>query len=191
MGGATSFFDPTSVAGNDTGFNAAVSAPHTPTHWYAVRTRPRHEKTVEAELRAHCIESFVPTIIETHYWSDRKKRVQVPVFPGYAFVNIPMTTPLRVAVLRSNGVLNFVGEQNSGTVIPNEEIECVRRLIATQVPFHPHPFLRAGQRVMIRGGSLDGTTGILSECGRRLVVTVNAISQSLSIIVNGQDIRPI
>jgi transcription antitermination factor NusG len=191
MGGAMHVFQQPVARTNVEAFNTTPFTLDQEPHWYAVRTRPRHEKTAETELRTKGIEAFVPTLTETHYWSDRKKRVEVPVFPGYAFVNIPLTSMMRLAVLRVNGIVSFIGTQNHGTPIPNEQIECVRKLIVTQTPFHSHPFLKVGQKVVIRGGALDGTTGILSECGRRLVVSVDAISQSIALVVTGHDVRPV
>jgi len=191
MGGAASIFNPGMSASSAVGIgipNCDVATAES--QWYAVRTRPRHEKRVEAELQRKGIESFVPTIFETHYWSDRKKRVEVPVFPGYTFVNIPLTLWMRVAVLRVQGVVSFVGSENYGTPIPAEQIETVRKLVQSETPFVSHPFLKVGQKVEIKSGALAGTAGILTECGRRLVISVDAIAQALSIVVTGYDVRP-
>ena len=41
--------------------------------WYALHTRARHEKAVERRLRDQGMETFLPTAVEVHRWSDRKK----------------------------------------------------------------------------------------------------------------------
>ena len=54
--------------------------------WYAVSLRSRHEKKAHAELLRRGIERFLPLIGEVHLWSDRKKKVMVPLCRGYLFV---------------------------------------------------------------------------------------------------------
>ena len=92
-----------------------------------------------------------------------------------------------------DGVLRFVGPGGLGISIPEEQIEAVRRLVAEQLPYCSHPFLKIGQRVRIRGGSLDGVEGILtSRSGdRTLVVSIDAIQSSLAVRIEGYDVEPI
>jgi hypothetical protein len=84
-----------------------------------------------------------------------------------------------------------VGPHGEGTPIPDEQIEFVRTLLARKVPFASHPFLKVGQRVRIRGGSLDGLEGIFkSQNGKNtLILSLDAIQRSLSIHLNGYDIE--
>jgi transcription antitermination factor NusG len=161
--------------------------------WFAVQTRPRHEKKVIAELAFKGITNFLPLAKETHRWSDRRKTVEVPLFPGYAFVNLQPSPESRQAVLRVPGVLNFVGAQNHGLPIPDSQIDDVRRLLASELSFSEFPFLKIGQRVVIRGGALDGMEGTLAghNGSRRLIVSIEAIQRSLSISIEGYDVKPV
>src|SRR5690348_7529424 len=77
--------------------------------WYAVQTRPRHEKKVCAEMQQKHIESYLPLLTQTHYWTDRRKLVEVPLFPGYVFLRASLDPSVCVSVLRIWGVLSFVG----------------------------------------------------------------------------------
>ena len=160
-------------------------------HWYAVQTRPRHEKKIVAELSEKGIDSYLPLLNQVHRWSDRRKLVQVPLFPGYVFVHAQLDSEVRVAVLRSWGALAFVGPQREPLPIPESEIEHIRTLLATKIPLTPYPFLKVGQHVRVRGGALDGLEGILVTNGaRRLVISVATIQRSLSITIEGYDIEP-
>src|SRR5947209_543503 len=94
------------------------SVPTETSSWYAVHTRSRHEKRVETELRQKGITVFLPLISETRKWSDRKVKVDLPLFSCYLFVNIPATPEVRVAVLRTPGVLAFVGGNQLDASIP-------------------------------------------------------------------------
>ena len=94
-------------------------------------------------------------------------------------------------VLRTPGVLAFVGSGGEGTPIPDEQIEILQTAIREKIPCAAHPFIRIGQRVRIRGGSLDGTQGILVRQGsdQSVVVSVELLQRSVAIRVEGYDIE--
>src|SRR5918912_2597065 len=97
--------------------------------WYAIHVRARHEKKVADELKAKGIDTFLPLQVQVNQWSDREKRVEVPLFPCYAFVNVVLTPETRVAVQRGYGVLGFVGRALEPTPIPETEIGAIRQLL--------------------------------------------------------------
>ena len=159
--------------------------------WYAVQTRPKHEKKVAAELKEKSVNAYLPLLAQIHRWSDRRKLVETPLFPGYLFVRAHLEPEFRVSVLRVWGVVNFVGSQREAIPIPDSEIESIQSLLSSKIPLSPYPFLKVGQRVRVRGGALDGLEGILlTNDGKRLVVSVGAIHRSLSIAIEGYDVEP-
>jgi len=162
-------------------------------NWFAIRTRSRHEKVVERQLQGQGIDVFCPVISQIRQWSDRRKLVESPLFPGYAFVRIAPSPEEKVRVLRTIGVVELVGRRGQAIPIPNEQIEAVRVLIASKTPFTKHGFLKVGQRVRVRGGSLDGVEGILvaQNGSRNLVISVEPIQRSLSIRIEGYQIEPL
>jgi transcription antitermination factor NusG len=155
--------------------------------WYAIRTRSRHEKMVSDQLEQKGIETFLPLVKRVQKWSDRIKEVEWPLFAGYNFVRVVLSSPERLRVLRAHGVVGFVGINGSGTAIPESQIQDIRTLLASKVPFEEHPFLKVGQRVRIRGGSLDGVEGVLAAQNgdQSLVISLEPIQRSLSIRVQG------
>ena len=159
--------------------------------WYAVQTRSRHEKLAAYHLQMRGVAQYLPTVIETHRWSDRRKRVELPLFPGYVFVRCIDSNARRVVVLRTPGVVRFVGPSPSGTVIPDEQIESVRTLVERNLPWTSYPFLKAGQRVRVRGGALDGVEGVLVRRNGEdsLIISVDAIQRSLSVSIRGYNIE--
>ena len=58
--------------------------------WYAVTTRSRHEKVVAEQLWQKEIECFLPLREVLSTWKDRRKKIQLPLFPGYLFVHVPI-----------------------------------------------------------------------------------------------------
>lgn len=159
--------------------------------WYALQTRARHEKIVAERLGMRGVHTFLPTATEVHRWSDRKKKVEVPLFSCYLFARLAPAKVDRLRVLCVEGVFSFVGRRGEGLPIPDAQIEAVRSLVESQLPCSSHPFLKIGQRVRIRSGSLDGLEGILvSRNGdSTLVISVDAIQRSLAVRVDGYHIE--
>src|ERR1700722_1989765 len=151
-------------------------------HWYGLQTRPRHEKIVAHRLAERGVTTFLPLVTEVHRWSDRKKSVELPLFSCYVFAKFVPNRVERLRVLRVEGVFGLAGAQGEGTPIPHSEIDAVRSLVETEIPWSSHPFLKIGQRVRIRSGALDGMEGILvSRNGdRSLIISVEAIQRSLA-----------
>ncbi len=161
--------------------------------WYALHTRARHERVVENRLHEHGLETFLPVVQEVHRWSDRKKKVEVPLFSCYVFVRCALRPEERAVVHRIDSVLGFVGVRGSGIPIPDEQIESVRTVLAQTAPWRSHPFLKVGQRVRVRGGALDGIEGeFLSENGdHSLIISIDAIQRSMAVRIEGYDVVPL
>jgi transcription antitermination factor NusG len=159
--------------------------------WYAVQTWPRYEKKVAGEFQRKEVEAFLPLVASEHQWSDRRRVVQLPLFPGYVFVRIGPAQNARVPVLRANGVVGFVGSRGTGAPIPDSEIDSVRLLLDRGISLEAYPFLNVGQRVRVRGGSLDSVEGILiaKKDDLSLVVSVQIIQRSISIRISGYQVE--
>ena len=161
--------------------------------WFAVQTRPRHEKKVAVSLQEKEITAFLPLFSSIHCWSDRRRVIHAPLFPSYLFVKISDSQDMRIPILRTTGVIGIAGNRGVGAAIPEEQIQAVQVILREGIPFTSFPFLDAGQRVRIRGGSLDGLQGIfLARNGAEsLVVSVQIIQRSLAIQVAGYRVEPI
>lgn len=169
----------------------AVSAASESPAWYAVQTRSRHEKKVADEITDKGIPAFLPLVTRLHEWSDRRKQVQLPLFPGYVFVHTSSEANARVSVLRTPGVAGFVGSGGRGTPIPEKQIEDIRLILDRNVPFEDYPFVEVNQRVRIRGGSLDGVEGTLvaKNSDQSLMVSIDLIKRSILIRVSGYELE--
>jgi transcription antitermination factor NusG len=184
MSGLQKHFQSTSVT-PPMGFSTEDS------NWYAIHTMARHEKRVATQFQEKEVFTFLPLLQQVHRWSDRQSKVEVPLFSCYAFVRIVPTVENRLKVLRTPGVIGFVGSERQGTSIPDAEIESLRTAIKEKIPCLPHHFVETGRRVRIRGGCLDGVEGILERQGadQSLVVSVELLRRSVSIRVEGYEIE--
>jgi len=161
--------------------------------WYALHTRARHEKVVERRLREQGLETFLPMAQEIHRWSDRKKKVEVPLFSCYVFVHCALNSAAKMSVYQVDSVLGFVGVRGAGQAIPEEQINSIRTVLSQSASWRLHPFLKVGQRVRIRGGALDGVEGaFVSENGdHSLIISVDAIQRSMAVRIDGYDVEPV
>lgn len=161
--------------------------------WYAIHTRARHEKAVTAQLQRTGVTTFLPLIRQTHRWSDRQKTIQCVLFDCYTFVCLESYPQKYLHVVKTHGVVGFVGIRGVGLPIPDKEIEDIRALLANDIPCTPYPFLRTGRRVRIRGGCMDGLEGILvaKNSDQSLVVSVEMIQRSLAVRIDGYDVEPV
>jgi transcription antitermination factor NusG len=161
-----------------------------PTHWFAVLTRYRFEKTVAAQLERKSCGVCLPMLTEYRSWSDREKRVSIPLFPGYVFVRIDESRNTRQAVLQTHGLIGFVSFGGIVAAIPAKQIEDMQLLLREKGCLFPHAYAVAGQRVRIRGGCLQGVEGLLVENEKgKLVISIEMIRRSLVVEVQGYELE--
>jgi transcription antitermination factor NusG len=161
--------------------------------WYAVYTRSNFEKKVAGSLGCKGVDYFLPTVQEQHRWKDRKKTIDMPVFPGYVFVRIPDSAEHRMRVLHTDGTIRILGTGASIEPIPDSEVESVRLLLASGLRFFGHPFLREGARARVRNGALKDVEGVMIRFKNqaRFVLSVNLLAQSVALEIDVQDVEAI
>jgi len=159
--------------------------------WFALYTRANHEKTSAAQLGQRAIEHFLPTFHSMRRWKDRKKQIELPLFPGYLFARFDPRAKLDV--LNVPGVVRLVGFDSRPLALPDDEIENLRVAMRENLDVQPHAYLTAGRRVRVIRGPLAGMLGTLvRRKGRtRLLVNIELIQRSAAIEVAAEDVEPI
>src|SRR3989442_9364680 len=127
--------------------------------WFAIYTRSRHEKFVARQLAAIQMETFLPLRAQLHRWRDRHKKVEVPLFRSYVFTRFPRQSPMRLAVLKTPGVVRIVGFGQKDAPVPDDQIDTLRRVMEKKQVLYPPPYLRAGPRVRGVRGAPSGAPG--------------------------------
>ena len=170
-----------------------LTSPEELPKWYALYTRSRFEKKLLCELSDRSIEVFLPMREILSRWKDRKKRIWVPIFPGYIFIHHVDTPPNRFRILNVPGAVRFVGFNSQTAPIPDEQIEGVRRFLEAHLAVDPYPYIKVGKRVEVIAGPLRGIQGTLvQKKGRfRFVIQVDLIRQAVSVEIDASDVRPI
>jgi transcription antitermination factor NusG len=159
--------------------------------WFAVQTRPRHEKKVSESLGEKGIQNFLPLFRSKRQWTDRSKWIDLPLFAQYVFARIPESVECRVRVLRTDGVIRLAGEAGRGTAIPDEQIANLHTIVKHKIPRSTFDRVRIGERIRIRGGALNGIEGILAavENDRSLVISIDLIQKSVAIRIEGFEVE--
>ena len=157
-----------------------------PYQWYALYTKARAEKKVFEELRQRGIEVYLPLRKELRQWSDRKKWVETPIINSYIFVKIQMPEYRRV--FESKGVVSYVARKGKAVVIPDHEIEAMKRTVVSNLSFNVEASsIRKGQTITIASGPLKGISGEVMDMqgDRKFYLRISHIGYTL--VVNLDD----
>ena len=151
--------------------------------WYAVRTRPRHERVVKSLLTEKKVQVFLP---EHKVWGrrrDRREKILVPLFPSYLFVGAESDGEKFQQVKWTRGVVDILGVNGAPIPVPNRELESLQILMASGEDMSPVSTLAPGNRVRVLEGPLTGAEGKVLRRGKRsrLIVTVELLQRSVAV----------
>jgi transcription antitermination factor NusG len=152
--------------------------------WYALQVWVRKESSIASQLEGEGFECFLPKYKVCRAWSDRKKEVEQPLFPGYVFCRFEFSA--RRPVVITPGVLQVVGCGRTPLAVDDREIEAIQLAVASGVPSQPWPHLEVGERVRISTGTLSGVEGILVNFkgSHRVVLSVSLLQRSVALEVD-------
>jgi transcription elongation factor/antiterminator RfaH len=152
--------------------------------WYALQCWVRKESLIVTQLETQGFECFLPKYKSVREWSDRKKEVEQPLFPGYVFCRFEYSQ--RRPIVVTPGVLQVVGCGRTPMPVEQREIEAIQFAIASEVPTQPWPYLAIGERVRIHTGKLSGLEGILVNFkgNHRVVLSVSLLQRSVALEVD-------
>lgn len=158
--------------------------------WFALRVRSNFEKTAAVCLRDRGYEEFLPQYRTLRQWSDRKKQIDVPLFPGYIFARFDSAK--LSPILDVPGVVNIVSAGSRPIPVDDAELAAVAAVVRSGCPAGPWPYLREGQGVTITHGALSGLTGILLQIKNqyRLVVSVSMLMRSVAVEIDRAWVSP-
>jgi len=158
--------------------------------WIAVYTKPRHEKVVEKGLQEKDIESYLPLIRKKHRWSDRMKWVETPIFKSYTFARIDLKNYLDV--LQTHGVHHIIKFQNKIAVIPDYQIDNLKKMIDGGFDPYPSDYFIVGDEVEVIGGPLKGISGVVTrnDTQDKLIIKIDAIQHAVAVQIERKYLKP-
>ncbi|MBW1787314.1 MAG: UpxY family transcription antiterminator [Deltaproteobacteria bacterium] len=152
--------------------------------WYAIHTRSHFEQKVYDGLTGKSLEAFFPRIQVMSRRKDRRKKILVPMLPGYVFVRTALEPEAYWRIIKTVGVVRMVGFRGNVVSARDEEIGSLMILDCTDRTVQNQAYIKAGDRVMIMDGPFKGLAGYyLRHKGSsdRVVVSVELLRRSLAV----------
>ncbi len=162
--------------------------------WFALYVQVNHEREVTKRLEQKEINAFLPLMERWSKRQDRRKKISVPLFPGYLFIRTVLDNPTHVHILKTPGALVLIGNSEGPVAIPPHQIESLQTLLNSPRPILPNPYLKEGDWVQVIRGPLAGCMGILLRQNPkkgRLIVSVDIICRSVSVELDMEDVERI
>jgi len=160
-------------------------------NWHALFTRHQHEKSVAIALSYKKYEVFLPLYRSVRQWQDRAKQLWFPLFPCYVFIREGMDRQLQI--LTTPGIIHIVGWSGRPAIVPQAQLDAVRRITESCLAVESHPYLQSGDRVRVKTGPLVGVEGILvsKKGGDRLVVSMEMLGRSAAVEIDDSNVERI
>ena len=158
--------------------------------WYVAYTVPRCEKMVDGLVKDRGINCFLPMVEQERKWSDRIKKVQTPLFPGYLFVNTSVDK--LYDLYQIDQLLRFISFDQKFATVSDKEIDAIKSLLYHRYEVKPEDRVyRIGERVKIGKGPLKGMEGMLvsKNSTQRFVIQIKTLNRSIQVDIPSAHIQ--
>jgi transcriptional antiterminator RfaH len=134
-------------------------------NWYVVYTKPKWEKKVAEQLTQSGIECYCPLVVQIRQWSDRKKKVEVPLFNSYVFVRLAEKD--RNLVFHSSGVVRYLFWLGKAAIVRDQEINTIKNWLSTPDQFEISVVpLQVGDKIVLESGPFQSQEAIVQEVNK-------------------------
>ncbi len=160
--------------------------------WFALYVQVNHEKEVTKRLKQKSIDCFLPLMESWSKRKDRRKKISVPLFPGYVFISTVLDNYTNVNILKTPGALTILKNSEGPLPIPDHQIESIQTILDSDVNLSLHRYLQEGDWVRVMRGHLTGCVGILLRQNPkrgRLVVSIDIIQKSVAVELDIEDVE--
>ena len=158
--------------------------------WFVLQTKPRKEKIVLQQIEQKKIEVYSPFIEKIRIWSDRKKKIQVPLFSGYVFIHGDESERIK-AITDTIGAMKYIYFQKRPAVVSDMEIEIIKQaLLSPEKISIEEKRIKKGDLIVVSHGLFKGMKGFVNEFRGKYKLTVNLeeLSYSFNIILNSNEV---
>ena len=163
--------------------------------WHALYVRSRMEKKVLSQLEDGGYKAYLPLITQVKQWSDRKKKVEEPLFKSYVFVY--SNEREYIPILNVYGVIKFVTFEKKAVVVPENQILAIKKFVSDfekgeEYKMMNNEELKVGQKVRIINGPMKGLTGRLETIynKRHLIVYIDVVGQCIPVHIPRAKVEP-
>lgn len=135
--------------------------------WYVLYTKPQQELKVAQQLEKIGLESYCPYKEELRQWSDRKRKVSVPLLKSYVFVRLRNQD--RPKVFEVSGVVRYLFWLGKPAVASDKEITLLKESLSLPYLAINIDNLATGQRLVIPSGPFKEKEGIIVKVNTKYV----------------------
>ena len=165
---------------------------HDEKHWHALYVRSRSEKKVLSQLEDMGLEAYLPLITVVKQWSDRRKKVEEPLFKSYVFVN--SSDKQYISILNVYGVVKFVCFEKEAVVVPENQILAIKKFVrdyehGEEYKMQNDEDLKVGQKVRIINGPMKGLVGRLDTIRNKRHIDV--VGQCIPVHIPRAKVEPV
>jgi len=159
--------------------------------WYAVHTRSRHEDLVCLGLTQKAYHAFLPKLEVWSKRKDRRKKILIPMFPGYLFVELlSLENEVKLDVLKTFGVVRILGKPRGAEpiAIPDAKIDAIQRIVHSKVEVQQFQYPKVGEPARIIDGPFKGVEGLVlkTDYDKELfVIGIELLQRSVAIKLEG------
>lgn len=168
---------------------------HDQKYWHALYVRSRAEKKVLWQLEENGFTAYLPLITQLKQWSDRKKKVEEPLFKSYVFVY--SNEREYIPILNVYGVIKFVTFERKAVIVPENQILAIKKFVddfekGEEYKMMNNEELKVGQKVRIINGPMKGLTGRLETIRnkRHLIVYIDVVGQCIPVHIPRAKVEP-
>ena len=168
---------------------------HEEKKWHALYVKSRSEKRVLSQLEEMGFQAYLPLITVVKQWSDRRKKIEEPLFKSYVFVY--SNDKQYIPILNVSGVVRFVSFEREAVVVPENQIVAIKKFVSDfesgeEYKMHNDEELKVGQKVRIINGPMKGLTGRLETIRnkRHLIVFIDVVGQCIPVHIPRAKVEP-
>ena len=125
--------------------------------WYVLITKPKSEKKVAQKLEEKGIEVCCPVSVEVRQWSDRQKKVEVPLLPSMVLVKLE--DKQRPIVFETYGALRYLFWLGKPAIVSEAEVEALLDIKSNHLKVLEIEPLTPGKVIDVKGLGMTAEKG--------------------------------
>lgn len=159
--------------------------------WYVLHIRSRFENVVNDSLVKKQIDVFLPKITVRSQRRDRRRMIQVPMFPGCVFVRTDLAPTRHIDILKTVGAVRLIGNTQGPVPVADTVIDSLKIMIGADEDIFTGARFKRGDRVVVIKGPFTGVIGIFSQYrgNDRVIVNIEILGKFAAVYVDITDVE--
>ena len=148
--------------------------------WYVLYVKPKSEKKVAKQLEDLGFNVYCPLITTIKQWSDRKKKVELPLISSCIFIIVEEKE--RNDVFHVPGVVRYLFYLGEPAKVRDHEITILRDYLKGTVEAIEIENIKPGDTYLIPEGPFKGKEGIVNEIStNRLQLVLKSLGMKITV----------